>query len=61
MQIGIRLHDSAKAPIEERLKNVREQGFTCAHIALSKMFEDRKYSSESALTPGYVFLIQYHL
>ena len=58
MQIGIRLHDSAKAPIEERLKNVREQGFTCAHIALSKMFEDRKYSSESALTPGYAMYLK---
>ncbi len=58
MQIGIRLHDSAKAPIEERLKNVRAQGFTCAHIALSKLFDEKKYSTESALTPGYAMYLK---
>lgn len=58
MQIGIRLHDSKKAPLEERLKNVKEQGFTCAHIALSKLFEDKKYSDVPALTPGYAMYIK---
>ena len=48
MRIGIRLHDSAKAPLEERLKTVHNQGFTCAHIALSKLFDDPKYSSISS-------------
>lgn len=58
MQIGIRLHDSKKAPLEERLKNVKAQGFQCAHIALSKLFEDKKYSDISALTPGYAMYLK---
>ena len=37
MQIGLRLHDAAKLPIEERLQEVRKQGFTCVHLALSKV------------------------
>ena len=58
MRIGIRLHDSAKAPLEERLKTVHNQGFTCAHIALSKLFDDPKYSSISSLTPGYAMYLK---
>jgi sugar phosphate isomerase/epimerase len=58
MQIGIRLHDSAKAPLEERLKTVKAQGFSCAHIALSKLFDDKKYSATTALTPGYAMYLK---
>ena len=36
MDIGIRLHDTVNGTLEERLRYVREQGFSCAHLALSK-------------------------
>ena len=36
MNIGIRLHDTAGSTLEEHLKSAHEQGFSCAHIALSK-------------------------
>jgi len=52
MQFGIRLHDAVKAPLEERLKAVQEQGFACAHLALSKVISENSVA-ESALTPGY--------
>ena len=52
MQFGIRLHDAVQAPIEERLKIVKEQGFTCAHVALSKVIHENSVAPE-ALTPGY--------
>lgn len=51
MQLGIRLHDIRKAPLEERLAIAKEQGFRCGHIALSKVIDE--YSVEdAALTPG---------
>ena len=34
MNIGIRLHDTIPGSMEERLRFVRGQGFTCAHLAL---------------------------
>ncbi len=52
MQLGIRLHDIKKAPLEERLAIAREQGFTCGHLALTKVISE--YSvADAALTPGY--------
>ncbi|MBR1797969.1 MAG: sugar phosphate isomerase/epimerase [Clostridiales bacterium] len=51
MRLGIRLHDTAVMPIEERLKNVKANGFECVHIALSKT--DGLPSDTKALTPGY--------
>lgn len=36
MNIGIRLHDTLGNTLREHLANAREQGFTCAHLALSK-------------------------
>lgn len=51
MQLGIRLHDIKKAPLEERLAIAKEQGFKCGHIALGKVISE--YSTDnSALTPG---------
>lgn len=51
MQLGIRLHDIKKAPLEERLVIAKEQGFKCGHIALGKVISE--YSTDnSALTPG---------
>lgn len=57
MQFGIRLHDAVQVPIEERLKVVRNQGFTCAHVALSKVISENSVA-ESALTPGYAMYLK---
>ena len=39
MNIGIRLHDTAPGTLEERLGYARAQGFSCAHLALSKVID----------------------
>lgn len=57
MQIGIRLHDTKLLPLEERVKNVKEQGFTCAHLALSKVISDYS-TADSALTPGFAMYLK---
>lgn len=57
MQFGIRLHDAVDLPIEERLKAVKEQGFKCAHIALSKVISENSVAN-SALTPGYAMYLK---
>ena len=36
MNIGIRLHDTAPGGLKERLGFAAAQGFTCAHLAMSK-------------------------
>ncbi|MCR5801286.1 MAG: sugar phosphate isomerase/epimerase [Lachnospiraceae bacterium] len=51
MQLGIRLHDIKKAPLEERLQIAHEQGFKCGHIALSKVISEYPVD-DAALTPG---------
>ena len=40
MNIGIRLHDTAPGSLKERLAFARAQGFSCAHVALSKVLDD---------------------
>ena len=40
MRIGIRLHDTKPGTLKERLAFARAQGFTCAHVALSKVLAD---------------------
>ncbi len=57
MQFGIRLHDVVQVPIEERLKVVKKQGFTCAHVALSKVISENSVA-QSALTPGYAMYLK---
>lgn len=57
MQIGLRLHDAEKLPIEERLQAVRKQGFTCGHLALSKVMPPELARVE-ALTPGYAMYLR---
>jgi sugar phosphate isomerase/epimerase len=52
MQIGIRLHDTSALSLEERLKITREQGFTCAHVALSRVINDFSVNT-GTLTPGF--------
>lgn len=57
MQFGIRLHDAVDVPIEKRLKVVKEQGFTCAHVALSKVISENSVANP-ALTPGYAMYLR---
>lgn len=57
MQFGIRLHDAVDVPVEERLKVVKEQGFSCAHVALSKVIKENSVAN-SALTPGYAMYLK---
>ena len=39
MNIGIRLHDTLPGALPERLGFAKEQGFSCAHVALSKVMD----------------------
>ncbi|MCR5421365.1 MAG: sugar phosphate isomerase/epimerase [Lachnospiraceae bacterium] len=57
MQLGIRLHDTKVCPIEERLGIVREQGFSCVHMALSKT--EGLHYEDAALTPGYAMYLKH--
>ena len=52
IQLGLRLHDAEKLPVEKLLPLVRQKGFTCSHLALSKLFKDLP-CTPAALTPGY--------
>ena len=52
LQLGLRLHDAEKLPMEELLPVIRKKGYTCAHLALSKAMKDYPCGPE-ALTPGY--------
>lgn len=52
LQLGLRLHDGEKLPIEELLPLVRAKGFTCVHLALTKSLKDTP-CTPSSLTPGY--------
>ena len=52
IQFGLRLHDAEKLPIEQVLPLVRQKGFTCVHMALSKSLKEVP-NTPSALTPGY--------
>ncbi len=50
-QIGLRLHDAAPGTLAERAATAKAQGFTCAHLALSKTM-GKQYMEAGALTPG---------
>lgn len=52
MQLGLRFHDSAALPFEERVKEIRRQDFSCTHLALSKVPDLPGGSKECPLTPG---------
>ncbi len=52
IQLGLRLHDGERLPLEKLLPKVRAKGFTCAHLALSKAMKEYP-CTPSALTPGY--------
>lgn len=51
MQIGIRLHDTKDTTLIERLQVAKEQGFSCAHLALRKVITEFDVNQQ-ALTPG---------
>jgi len=57
MQLGIRLHDTKNLPLEERLTEVNKQGFSCVHLALSKVIRENSVAPE-ALTPGYAMYLK---
>lgn len=58
IQLGLRLHDAEKLPMEQMLPLVRKKGFTCAHLALSKAMKE--YScAPGALTPGYALYLRH--
>ena len=58
IQFGLRLHDAEQLPIEQLLPVVRQKGFTCAHLALSKAMKNVP-CTPSALTPGYALYLRH--
>ena len=56
MQMGIRFHDTKEIPFEDRLKSIKEQGFDCVHIALSKV--PGFTADTDALNPGYAMYLR---
>ena len=56
MQIGIRFHDTKELPFEERLMEIKKQGFSCTHLALSKVPGFK--ADTTALSPGYAMYIK---
>ena len=57
MQLGIRLHDTKKLPLEERIADVHELGFACGHLALAKVIDEYPTTDE-ALTPGFAMYLK---
>lgn len=57
MQIGIRLHDTVKEALPQRLAHTRELGFSCAHVALGKVMDDFAVKN-TTLTPGFAMYLK---
>lgn len=57
LQIGIRIHDGEKLPLEQLLPMLSQRGFTCGHLALSKSVRENSVDI-SALTPGYAMYLK---
>lgn len=57
MQIGIRLHDGEKLPLEQLLPILRNRGFKCGHLALSKSLSP-DYMRPTAMTPGFAMYLR---
>jgi len=51
LNIGIRLHDTVPGTLAERVNSARSQGFSCAHLALSKAL-GAEFIQPERLTPG---------
>ncbi len=60
MNIGIRMHDAAPGTLRERAGFVREQGFSCVHLALSKTI-DPALMNPAAATPGLAAQVKHDL
>ena len=60
MNIGIRMHDAAPGTLRERAGFIREQGFRCVHLALSKTI-DPKLMEPAAATPGLAAQVKHDL
>lgn len=57
LQLGLRIHDAERLPMEKLLGVVRAKGYTCVHLALSKAMKEYP-SGPSALTPGYAHYLK---
>lgn len=57
IQLGLRLHDAEKLPMEELLPIIRAKGYSCAHLALSKAMKEYP-CHPAALTPGYAHYLK---
>ena len=51
MNIGIRMHDLAQGTLEERAGFARAQGFSCVHLAMSKVISPA-YMDPGVVSPG---------
>ena len=51
MQLGIRAHDVEYGPLDVLIPRIKEQGFSCMHIALSKSIKEFT-PTIAAMTPG---------
>jgi sugar phosphate isomerase/epimerase len=60
MNIGICMHDAAPGTLSERAGFIREQGFSCVHLALSKTI-DPKLMGPAAATPGLAAQVKHDL
>ncbi len=60
MNIGIRMHDAAPGTLRERAGFIREQGFRCVHLALSKTI-DPALMEPAAATPGLAAQVKHDL
>ena len=55
MNIGIRLHDTKEGNLYERLGFAKAQGFSCAHLAMSKAirgFSEQAPADNQQLPPS---------
>lgn len=59
ISLGLRLHDTKDGTFEERLACAKKQGFSCIHLALSKI--QGLTADPEALTPGYARYIRHAL
>ena len=57
MQLGIRMHDTTNLPIEDRVRHIKELGFTCGHLALGKVFQN-SLAVDEVLTPGFAMYLK---
>jgi len=58
LQIGIRLHDTMEIPLPKRLDQIKKDGFSCAHLAISKLLPEEKIDYR-AFTPGYGMYVKH--